>query len=261
MSRSRMDFSETRNELTSALDRQRGMHGMLSRKSGDGAIPEPISVRGDRPVILDRSPPNALSGFGNSMSALELKSSLPGSKLVSRPLSRVSSDWEVKSKAFKSLAQPGRKMKVERVAAVLDGLHSDQGRNEQYNKAVVNKLAETADFELIERTLQESESYLLKGRESISQEGPLQSENEKIDNKKRELEELNDLLKERKKSFLGEAMDDAKPKKKPPGNMRKSVRKTIRLDETPPKVRELRRNTDKIRGKQAPLSGTLKLER
>lgn len=55
---------------------------------------------------------------------------------------------------------------------------------------------------------------------------------------------LNEMLKERKKSFLGEiakqesAKETKDPKPKRNKINRRSIRKTIKLDETPPKIRE-----------------------
>ena len=96
-------------------------------------------------------------------------------------------------------------------------------------------MEDTADFELIEKTIQETESkaYLSP-------------------RKKKDLAMLNELLKDRKKSFLGEvvrpnsAFDGRSQHLKKPKKNRMAMRRTIKLDDTPPKKSE-RLNTDKIK--------------
>lgn len=163
------------------LVQHRGMMAQMSRKSPDGGIPEPVSVRGEKPRLFSGSPTN----------------SLPISKLTSRPLSRMdgkisesSSQVEIKSKAFKSLAQPTKRQNIASVNDDRDGLQSERAAIEFSAKKKLSAealLAETADFEQIEKNIQESEAnaYLSPS-------------------KKQELAMLNEMLKERKKSFLGE---------------------------------------------------------
>ena len=112
----------------------------MNRKSPDGGIPEPVSVRGEKPLLFNGSPTNSMGM----------------SKLTSRPMSRAelsksSSNIEIKSKQFKSLAHPTKKLTIPNIVKDdRDGLKSEQAAIEISAKKRLNAdelLAETADFE------------------------------------------------------------------------------------------------------------------